>query len=226
MSALTVTPPNTTTFQPSPELWRLLATGPKENLAEIAQVPALKAEAASCQRQLEILCEPAGAQVVIGALAPLVIVFGKGAEAESTAFWRVYTDALGDLPRIALDRAVSEYQRTGRFFPKPAEIRDLARPHAEVLRQAAYRAKQAADYQPEQRLSDADRLPAEKVQALMADFAKRMEGKDVLERTRNRKVRPAPCARVDETGMSAEARALLERQGTIKPKPAHQDQAA
>lgn len=216
MSALTVIPPSTTTFQPSPELWQLLSSGPKENTAQIARVPALKAEAKACQRQLEILGEPAGAQIVIGALAPLVVVFGKGVEAESPAFWRVYTEALEDLPRIALDRAVSEYQRTGRFFPKPAEIRDLAKPHAEALRQAAYRARLAAEAQADK--PETDRLPPEQVQALMADFAKRMEGKDVLEQTMARKVRPAPCARVDQSGMSEEARALLVRQGTIQPK--------
>lgn len=216
MHALTVTPPSTTTFKPSPELWQLLSSGPKENAQVIASSPNLRDEAMACRRPLEVLCEPSGDQVVIGALAPLVVVFGKGAEAESPAFWMVYTEALGDLPRIALDRAVKEYQRVGRFFPKPAEIRDLARPHEEALRQALFRARAAtAPVEPKPELV---RVPPEKLAEIMSDFTKKMEGKDVLERTRKRAVRPSPCAKVDETGMSAEARALLERQGAIKPK--------
>lgn len=197
-------------MQPSAELWRLLATGTKANIEEIARHPALRQEASRCSRQLEILCEPSGPQVVMGALAPLVIVFGKGQEAESPAFWRVYTDALSDLPRIALDRAVSEYQRIGKFFPKPAEIRELALPHANGFRQAAYRAS-AAQQQPEAPMTPAERIEPEKFKALMSDFTKQMEGKDILARTRSR-MRPPPHARVDETGISAEARALLERQ--------------
>lgn len=161
-------------------------------------------------RQLEVMCEPAGERVVMGALVPLVIVFGKGQEAESPAFWRVYTDALSDLPRIALDRAVKEYQKLGKFFPKPAEIRELATPHANAFRQAAFRTKAALE-KPEPPMPEAERMAPEVFNAIMSDFVKTMEGKDVIQRTKNRMMRPTPSARVDETGVSEEMRQLLSR---------------
>lgn len=169
-------------------------------------------ECAASQRQLEVLCEPCGDRIVAGALAPLVIVFGKGPEAESPAFWRVYNEALSDLPRMALDRAVNEWSREGKFFPKPAEIRERADVHASAMRMAAWRAKEAqkAPAPQGERVTD----PAVKAQfnALMSDLAKKLDGKDMLGRTVSKEVRRGVQAKVDETGISPEARALLERQ--------------
>lgn len=166
-----------------------------------------------CQRyarSLDLICEPSGGELVARTLAPLVLVFGLGDQAASPQFWRVYSDALADLPRIALERAVSEYQRTGKFFPKPAEIRELAEPHALAFKQAAYRARKACEPDPEP-MPERERIPPEQFKALMADFVARMEEKDIFARTRNRQVRP-PCARVDETGISQEMRAKLAEQ--------------
>lgn len=210
MTALTIEPPSLTTFQPSPELWRLLVTGPRENIAQIAQTPALLAQCSSALRSLEVICEGSGDRVVMGALAPLVIVFGKGQEAESPAFWKVYTEALGDLPRIALDRAVKEYQRTGRFFPKPAEIRDLAEPHARGFRQAAARVRAAME-KPEPPAPIEDRPSPEEVAEVMARFKAAMADKDPLAKIKAKGSRPTPSARVDETGVSEEMRQLLSR---------------
>lgn len=204
-------PPNLSTWTPSPELWSLLATGPKENAEVIRRTPALRAQAEASQRQLEILCEPAGDQVVMGALAPLVLVFGIGEQAKSQAFWGVYREVLADLPRIALDRAVKEYERVGKFFPKPAEIRELALPHAETFRQAAYRAAKAQEQAPEP-MPAAERMPREKFDALMAEFASIMADKDPFLKIKAKAARPTPSAKVDERGVSDEMRALLARQ--------------
>lgn len=172
----------------------------------------MKAEAEVSLRRLEMLCEPAGDQVVMAALAPLVLVYGKGEEARSPAFWNVYKDALSDLPRLALDRAVKAYERIGKFFPKPAEIRELAMPHAATIRQAAYRTKMAVAAEVIQLRPPAENRPTkEQVESVMADFHKVMKDKDPLAKLKAKASRPTPCARVDKTGVSAEMRALLAR---------------
>lgn len=212
MTALTpIAPPSLTTLTISPELWRLLATGPSSQIEEIASIPALRAEAATCHRQLEVLTEPVGGAEVERSLGTLVLIFGLGEQAKAASFWRAYKDALCDLPRVAFDRAVAEWQRVGKFFPKPAELRELADPHATALRMAAHRAKKAASWEAPKAIPEAERMPAEKVRALLDDTLGKLAGMDMLARTRTRRVRP-PQAKVDETGISAEARALMERQ--------------
>lgn len=159
-----------------------------------------------------MLCEPAGDQVVMAALAPLVLVYGKGEEARSPAFWNVYKDALSDLPRIALDRAVKEYERIGKFFPKPAEIRELAMPHADTFRQAAWRTKRAIEAEVVQLRPPAENRPtAEEIAAEMAKFHAEMKEKDPHAKYKAKAQRATPCARVDNTGVSDEMRALLAR---------------
>lgn len=215
MNALTpVAPPSLTTMTVSSPLWALLTTGPSAQLEEIARTPALREEASRSVRQLEIMAEPAGADMVKRALAPLTLVYRDSAtEAESPVFWRIYADALADLPRVALGRAVADFQRTGRFFPKPAEIRELAQPHADAFRQAAYRAKRATETPAPKALpSPEDRPSAEEVAGVMARFRETMQSKDRLHQVATKR-RPPPQAKVDERGVSAEARAMLQRQG-------------
>lgn len=151
------------------------------------------------------------------ALTPLVLVFGVGEQARANAFWAVYEEALGDLPRIALDRALIEYQRTGKFFPKPAEIRELAMPHTLGFRQAAYRAKKALEPSSGASVPESSRIPPEQFAALMADFVAKMAARDPMV-THRMVLPPTPQAMVDEAGISAEARAMLHRQGR---KPAN-----
>lgn len=206
-----IAPPNLTTLQLSSTLWALLADGPSSQVEEIARHPAMRAECERSRRQLSILAEPAGSDAVERALAPLVLVYGLGDQAKAKAFWQVYTEALGDLPRMALDRAAAEYPRIGKFFPKPAEIRELAMPHANALRTAAARAERAVEWQEPKAIPVKDRPSAEDINALMADFHATMQAKDPLLKIAEKR-RPPPCARVDETGVSAEMRALLERQ--------------
>ncbi|KAK0332698.1 hypothetical protein LTR94_023851 [Friedmanniomyces endolithicus] len=166
----------------SSTLWALLADGPSSQVEEITRNLAMKADCERFHRQLSILAEPAGSEAVERALAPLVLVYGLGEQAKARAFWRVYTDALSDLPRMALDRAAAEYPKVGKFFPKPAEIRELAMPHANALRMAAVRAERAASWEEPKKISETDRPSPEQIKSLMDDFAKRMEGKDMLER--------------------------------------------
>jgi len=183
----------------------------------------MREEARRCSRQLEILTEPAGDKVVMAALAPLVLVYGKGQEATAPAFWKVYTEALADLPRLALDRAAAEYTRVGKFFPKPAEIRELADRHALALRQAAYRAGKAAAWEEPKAMPQSDRIPPEQFKAMMADTLAKLDAK-AAPPARLRTMKPTPSAPVDERGISDAARALLARQRPTPPL--NGDQAA
>lgn len=180
----------------------------------------MKDDCARFRRQLELLAEPSGSDLVKRSLAPLVLVYGLGVQAEAPVFWQVYEQALSDLPRMALERAVSEYQRIGKFFPKPAEIRELAEPHATALRMAAHRAKKASEWQAPKGLAEADRIPLDQYKALMDDTLGKLAGMDMLGRTKVRQVKP-PQARVDETGISAEARALMERRAQAEKRSGH-----
>ena len=227
MTAL-IAPPNLTTLPLSAELWRMLSADPT-GLEDIRRSPALVEECQRSARQLEVVCEPCGGDTVARALAPLVLVFGLGDQATSPQFWKVYADALGDLPRIALDRAAAEWPKIGKFFPKPAEIRELALKHALPLRQAAYRAKKALEPVEDKSVPESERIPPEAFAALMADFKRQMEERDPLLKHRMQPPR-TPCAKVDETGVSAEMRAKLAERGlgpsnTPSHPPAHGEAA-
>jgi hypothetical protein len=207
---LTPDPPRLTTWTPSAELWRLLSTGPKENIEDIAKVPTLKAECEASLRHLDILIEPAGDKIVINALGPLVLVFGKSVEAESPVFWKVYTQALSDLPRMSLDRAVTEWQKVGKFFPKPAEIRELAETHAQPLRQARFRAKSALEVKPSLAKPGRNQMSREQYDAIMGDFLAKMKAKEPPPAHTKRP--PPPCGIPAEgSQMTPEMRALIER---------------
>ena len=60
-------------------------------------------------------------------LAPLVVVFGVSEAAAASVFWKAYNQVLGELHPEALETAAGKWLQTGKFFPKPAELRELAR---------------------------------------------------------------------------------------------------
>lgn len=184
------------------------------------------AECERCHTQLEALAQPCGEGAVMASLANLVLVYGKGEEARAKGFWKVYGDALADLPRSALDRACAEYARVGKFFPKPAEIRDLAEPHAGAMRSAAFRSRQAVTAQAPALAPPVRKIPREQFDKMMGEFAEAMAGKDMLARTRNRMVKPSPAKLRDGSEMSAEMAALIQRTASPKrPSPPHQEEA-
>lgn len=206
MTANLPAPPNLTTLQLSGELWRMLAADPT-GLEDIRRTPALVEECGRYQRQLDLMAEPAGGDTVARALAPLVLVFGLGDQATSPQFWKVYAEALGDLPRMALDRAASEWPKVGKFFPKPAEVRELALPHALAFRQAAHRARKATETPPPPP-KPIERPSSEDIAEVMAEFHKVMADKDPIAKMQAKR-RPSPQGRVDHGGVTAEMRALL-----------------
>lgn len=79
-----------------------------------------------------------------------MIVFGVGEAATTKAFWKIYFEALRDVPQEALELAVRDYttKADAEFFPKPGPLRALAYKHAEPLFKATHRANRAADSLP------------------------------------------------------------------------------
>ena len=154
------------------------------------------------------LAEPSGEDAVRRALQPLVLVFGVGEAAKSPAYWAVYVKVLAGLPTAALARAVSEYPQTGKFFPKPAEIRELADPHAAAIRQAAARARTAARMEPgrpEPSPEERDRVKAQFAK-LSGELAEKLSA-GLTQRTAHRAVRGA----VDEAGLTEAMRERLDQ---------------
>lgn len=201
--------PNLNTLSVSPALWQLLSSGPSENTTEIAQSPALKAEAARASDLLRAAAEPAGEQFLQRALAPLVLVFGLGEQASSPLFWKAYNDVLRDFPRVAIDRAVSQWQAEGKFFPKPAELRERAKPHADAFRQAAFRASEAQREHKAPEVSKRDQATPEsraQVARMLADFKATVE----VKAPPRKRFKPVHGP-VDDKGITSAGREIINR---------------
>jgi hypothetical protein len=151
----------------SPPLWRLLSSNlPADGEVEaICSDPLLHREVKHAAPYLKALAQGVGDEGVGRALQPLVVVFGVGDAATTKAFWRVYYEALRDIPAEALGAAVRDYtlQADAQWFPKPGPLRALALKHAEPLYKAAYRAKRAADSLPRKPIQ---RISGEQVREL------------------------------------------------------------
>lgn len=172
-----VPPPNLTTWQVSPQLWALLSEGSRENIEIIRGNPSFRQEVHDCLGHLTELCAPAGERVVAQVLAPLVLVYGLGEQAQAPMFWKVYGDVLGGECRVALERAASEYAKTGKFFPKPAEILELSDVHSRAFRTALGRARAATSTAiagPEKKVDTAE--DRAKVQELLREIQQKLGG--------------------------------------------------
>jgi len=136
----------------SPELWRQLTNSALswgDACAALAADPKALAELRTRGGALIRHAEPCGSKAVVSALAPLVTLYGvqDRSEAEWTAFWRFYLDALGDLPAAALTAGIAEYVGNAKseFFPKPGPLKAICDRHAISLRMAASRARKALE---------------------------------------------------------------------------------
>lgn len=168
----------------------------------------MKAEAYHVSRLLAVTAEPAGGEYVQRSLGPLVLLYGLGEQASSPAFWRIYNEVLSDFPRMAIDRAVKAWQAEGLFFPKPAELKDRAKPHAEAIWQAVHRANVAQE-EPKAEVSKRDQRTTESMEAvgrMLSDFMAVVETK-----TPPRKAFKPTRGPVDDKGVTAAGRAMIER---------------
>lgn len=156
----------------------------------------------------------------------------KRNEGEAAAFWADYFAALDGLAPAQIEAGMGAHVKDPKaeFLPKPGRLADLARttPSDGKWTRAHNRARAAVEASrqleaPKAR-DDASRPTPEELKAVMATFKAKMAA---LEPPQTKvKRRASPQARVDGAGMSPEARALLERQGTIAPRHQEQDRAA
>ncbi len=139
----------------SPSLVHLLmvtASSASEAVQLAGRHPALVQEARDATALVQRLAGPAGTAAVLRAMSPLLLHFdprhfgaGKKGEMLADAFEASFAEALSDLPLEAIEIAVAEWIKVGKWFPKVAELRELAEPKAKEIRTMAWRLRQVAE---------------------------------------------------------------------------------
>jgi hypothetical protein len=209
----------------SPGLGSLLAVEPSNERAvrEIASNPRLLAEARQALPQLQ-----AAAKAQAGTDGVYRVVFNRipnfpqpdRSEEEWAAWWGGYFTACAELPESALEAGMAEWLKAANhFMPAPGELRQLALTTPNRAARAAERARAAIEYQPPKthdhnpvtitpRILRDEPTAAEKqrIREMAAAFSAAVEAR-----------KPPPIdafkckAKVDEMGITAEMRALMER---------------
>lgn len=200
-------------LKPSSELCEQLATRPRDEvLADLsrAELALLRANAPALIAQAKRTATQGEVERV---LAPLVAVFGVSEAAKSTAFWRAYHQVLGTLHPEALERAAGKWLEVGKYFPKPAELREIAQVQALDCVRVAELAHAALSFRP----------PANRIAVDLGEVVKPRSIPAAPERVEPIRLRPSephPLAapplpsiagKTDETGLTSQMRMLLER---------------
>lgn len=178
-----------------------------------AAVPALRAAALTPATEAQI-------RAIIGqrfALFPQP----ERSDGEWAAWWAAYFDALADLTPFAVEAGMAAWVRSpdAEFLCKPGKLSELARtvPNDNRWARAHHRAVSAtapAATEAVKPPAEAGARPTpEEVDAVMAGFRERMTAMDPFARI-HLKAQKTPQAKVDETGVSAEMRAMLDRHPT------------
>lgn len=140
-------------------------------------------------------------------------------DGEWASWWAAYFDALSDLTPFAIEAGMAAWVRQpdAEFMCKPGKLRELAmtvpndnrwaRAHSRAER-ATYVEPAPVPVEPEDR---SNRPSAEEVARVMADLKQKLEEKDPWREMKAKAARPTPSAAVDETGVSAEMRVLLQQ---------------
>lgn len=194
--------------------------------AEIARTPALLAEAKRILPGLEAQAKwPAGAEGVKRVIGSRFGLYPQPTRdaGEWTAWWSDYLSALQDIPLPALEAAMVEWVRKpdAQFLPKPGELRYMALQTQTREALAYQRARQAVDTEqpfvgermhvqapPKREIPQPTAADKARVKAWAAEFIAAQDAKT-----------PPPTMRpnygpIDETGITPELRALVERQRT------------
>ena len=139
-------------------------------------------------------------------------------EAEWTAWWADYLDALSDLTPFAIEAGMAAWVRSpeAEWMCKPGKLRELAKtvPNGNRWAKAAHRVLKALPSPEDEKpapIPDSERPSPEQVAEAMAEFKRVMAEKDPLAKIKAKASRPTPSASVDETGVSEEMRQLLSR---------------
>lgn len=210
----------------SPGLKSLLTMAPSSSaVLEIISVPAFVEE---CRQAVPALWEaatrPASKEGVMEVLSRRFTVYQQPERTgpEWADFWRLYIDAVGDIPKAALEAGLVAWGRdpSAEFLPKPGKWRELALTEPNRAARAAERAREAVDrYDREQARKNAPpsipqenqpRPPAtpaerEAVFKMLAEF----KGKS-FPSARPRPIPPPPIqGEVDEAGITEEMRRRL-----------------
>ncbi len=137
-------------------------------------------------------------------------------DGEWEAWWEDYLDALQDVPLAALTAAMSTWVKRpeSQFLPKPGELRALALESVtreglacDTIWSASRIANNRRVVEPEPEAPKISPEERERVKAMVADFLKQAKSRQ-----------PAPVVmrpnhgKTDETGITPELRALVEKQ--------------
>lgn len=231
MNALTATPHSKTTSpQLGPDLsaplksWLLVERSDQQAIETINRSDILRAEAEQAMPALrEAALTPATEDQIRQIIGARFALFPQPQrnDGQWAAWWADYYDALRGLTPYAVEAGMAAWVRSpeAEFMAKPGKLRELALtvPNENVWARAHRRAQIAARpvatrQEPSEPEPEEKRPSPEEVKAMLADFRMKMAEKDTFRDIRA-KIRPSPQARVDETGISAEARALMARQG-------------
>ena len=139
----------------SPPLVHLLmvsSSDAKDAVQLASRHPDLIREAREVTALVQRMAGPMGTVDAMKALAPLMLHFdprqfgaGKAGTMLTDAWEKSFADALADLPAEALEVAVSAWIKVGKWFPKVAELRELAEPKAKEIRTLAWRLRSVAE---------------------------------------------------------------------------------
>lgn len=138
------------------------------------------------------------------------------------AWWADYIEVLDGLTPFAIEAGMAAWVRSpeAEFMCKPGKLAELAKtaPAQNRWAKAYYRAEQAtaparepAAVQPKEPTPPQERPSAEEVAKIMAEFHAVMKEKDPHAKYKAKPSRPTPSAPVDERGVSAEMRKLLQQ---------------
>lgn len=139
---------------------------------------------------------------------------------EWAAWWADYFDALSDLTPFAIEAGMAAWVKKpeAEFMCKPGKLRELAMsvPNDNRWAKAHKRASDAtyvapAPLPPPEPEDRSDRPTPEEIKSVMDDLKQKLADKDPWKQMKAKANRATPSAAVDETGVSAEMRALLQQ---------------
>lgn len=221
-------PATRTTLQAGPDLtgplrsWLLDETFDHKAIEVISKSPILRDEARAVIPQLRAAAlAPATPEQIKATISTRFALFPQPQrnDAEWSAWWADYVDALSGMSAPAIEAGMAAWVKhpDAEFMCKPGKLLELAKTAPSTNKWVrAHRIAVAATIEPIKDFEKAptpqqERQTAEEVALLMADFHAKMKAKAPPPVSHTRSIAP-PCAKVDDTGVSEEMRALLERQ--------------
>lgn len=201
--------------------WLLVETYDHKAIQVISESAILREEAKAAIPALrQAALAPSTEEQIKAIISQRFALFPQPArnDAEWAAWWADYFDALSGMPAPSVEAGMAAWVKLpdSEFMCKPGRLLELARTTPANNKWArAHKIAVAACIEPiidteVPKKPAEERLDAETVAALMKDFHAQMKAKAPPPVSHTRSI-PPPCATVDDTGMSAEMRALMQR---------------